>query len=623
VKRFAIGLVLLGAFAGCQASAVVNSGGSGGVAGNAGGSGGNQNGGGGSGGSAGGAGGAGATGGGGGSAGSTRGGAGGGALTGGAGGGGGSITGVGAGGSGGGASGAGAGGSGGAGGGAGGGGGSALDCTSAANGSPVLRLLTNWELQNTLNDIFPEVKGQWTSSLPANGVSSQGFDNDATAAVGTQQASGLLDTGLSLATALVGTPLAKILSCSTSSANHACAETFLNKYGRRLFRRSLTTAEHDQYLTFFDQSLAKSDFKTALKWMTVGLIQSPNAVYRSEIGTVQGSARKLSAVELATELAYTYTGSTPSDDLLSKAESGTMDSPATVAAAMLATTAGKETLQRFFASYFDYGNVTAIQKANVSNFSSLSADMVEETRHFIDSIVFQQKGGLKELLTATSTYPSKALAAFYSFPTPLNDYDAVTRPAGRGIGLLAQGAFLATHASSDASSPTRRGLFPFSKLFCLTKPTPPPGVPPIPAPAPGQQTTRQRYELSHASNEPCKSCHKLFDPLGFGFEHFNEAGQYRETESGLTIDASGSYTPPVAGGQPFSFSGQEDLAEALAQIAEGDQCVANYLATYAFGTAQACLGASSVADLESGKIGLLDAFINLAKEPHFQTRDLQ
>jgi hypothetical protein len=588
---------LLGALAGCRASAVIRAGGSGGSNnGGAGGSSGSVVHSGGSGG---------------GGSGSNAGGAGGSS------GGGGSFIGSGAGGSGGSSAGSAAGGDLGSGGTT----TASQSCTQAANGSPVLRLLTNSELQSTLDDIFPEVKGQWTASLPANGLSSYGFDNDASATVGAQLVSGLLDTAQSLATALVGTPLAQLLPCSTSTANHACAETFLNKYGRRLFRRSLKSSEHDQYLAFFDQSLAKSDFKTALKWMTIGLIQSPNAIYRSEIGVVQGSVRKLAPVELATELAYTYTGSTPTDDLLTKAENGSMDQPATVAAAMMATSLGKETLQRFFAAYFDFSNVTSIQKTNVPNFPALSADMVQETRHFIDSVVFQNKGGLKELLTSPSTNPSKALATFYNFPAPTTDFDSVARPAGRGIGLLAQGAFLSVHAASDGSSPTKRGLFPFARLFCLTKPSPPPGVPPIPPPAPGQQTTRERYEISHASVEPCKSCHKLFDPLGFGFEHFNEAGQYRETESGLTIDASGTYTPAIAGAQSFSFSGQEDLAKDLAQVPEGHECVANFLATYAFGTGQSCLGASSIPDLQSGKIGLLDAFVNLANEPHFQTRD--
>ena len=260
MRRIELGLVLLGALTGCRASAVVRAGGSGGSVGGAGGGGGSGV--------------------------HSGGGAGGGPGSAGrgAGGGGGSV----------GSS---------VGGDLGTGGGTSItsqSCTQAANGAPVLRLLTSRELQNTLDDIFPELQGQWTASLPANDLSSYGFDNDASATVGAQLVSGLLDTAQSLATVLVGTPLAQILPCSSSAANHACAETFLNKYGRRLFRRSLKSSEHDQYLAFFDQSLAKSDFKTSLKWMTIGLIQSPNAIYRSEIGVVQGSARKLAPVELVT-----------------------------------------------------------------------------------------------------------------------------------------------------------------------------------------------------------------------------------------------------------------------------------------------------------------------------------
>jgi hypothetical protein len=119
-----------------------------------------------------------------------------------------------------------------------------LACSGPSMGRPFLRLLTPTELQNTLSDVFPEVKGMWTASLPSSTISAHGFDNDGSAQVGGQLAGAIRDTGVSLATVLVGTPLATILPCSTSSPNHACAETFLNKYGQKLFRRPITTAEH-------------------------------------------------------------------------------------------------------------------------------------------------------------------------------------------------------------------------------------------------------------------------------------------------------------------------------------------------------------------------------------------
>jgi hypothetical protein len=507
-----------------------------------------------------------------------------------------------------------------------------LACSAPSMGRPFLRLLTPTELQNTLSDVFPEVKGMWTSSLPASTISAHGFDNDGSAQVGAQLAGGIRDLGVSVATTLVGTPLATILPCSTSAANHACAETFLNKYGQKLFRRPITTAEHDRYLSFFDTSLGKSDFKTALKWMIVGLIQSPNTLYRSEVGTDSGGGmRQLSPYEIATELAYTFTGTTPTDSLLSMAGSGNLGDLTTVAKGMLATTTGKETLQRFFDQYLGYSGVTAMQKPNISTFASVSDDMVQETHSFIDQIVFQNAGGLKSLLTATTTNPSKALATYYAtgnantvaFPSPSADYASVTRPAGQGIGVLSQGSFLSTHAGADTSSPTKRGLFIFYKLFCNAKLTPPPNVPQLDTTTQmtGINTTRDRYEKLHAAGSTCSFCHKMFDPIGFGSEHFDEGGRFRAKEKTFDIDSTGSITAPD--GSTINFTGEEDLMTAVANQPVIHQCLSAYLAAYAFGSDEACLGASQVTALQSGSIGIAEAFARLAAEPHFTQRSSQ
>ena len=45
-----------------------------------------------------------------------------------------------------------------------------LDCASPAVGAPVLRLLTRQELTNTLNAVFPELTGQWQSTLDRKSV---------------------------------------------------------------------------------------------------------------------------------------------------------------------------------------------------------------------------------------------------------------------------------------------------------------------------------------------------------------------------------------------------------------------------------------------------------------------
>lgn len=492
------------------------------------------------------------------------------------------------------------------------------DCAEPALGSPNLRLLTRGELVNTLSDVFPELAGQWSDSLPASALSNLGFDNNASTTAGVQLADGILQTAQAVAAAVVAA-LPTFLPCSTTAPDRACAEQFVTTYGRRLFRRVPTAEERERYLAFFDSALGRFGFEPAMKWVAVGLIQSPNAVYRREIGTDAGDGtRRLSELELATALAYTYTGSTPSDELLTTAESGALGDPVVLAEGLLGTERGNQALQRFFEGYVGFSNAAAIQRPNIPEFSNVSADMVQETRAFIDQVVFQGGGGVTELLTAPSTNPSQALAAYYGLATPAADYAPVAR--SNGVGILAQGSFLATHANADASSPTKRGLFPFLRLLCQVKPEPPPNVPQISAPEPGVRTTRQRYEEVHGQiGSPCATCHRAFDPIGFAFEHFDEGGRYRADENGLPIDAAAAVTD-LDGNVLFSFDGQEDFVTKLSEIPLVHQCFSAYMAAYAFGSAEACLGSNNVAELEAGAIGIARAFAELAEAPHFSRR---
>lgn len=495
-------------------------------------------------------------------------------------------------------------------------------CGTSSLGKPQLRRLTRGELQRSLDDIFPQLKGKWTVSI-SEAESALGFDNDpAVLTVGGQVAGKLLDTASALATALVADDvLPNILPCAASTANHACAQTFLDQFGRRLFRRPLTQAEQDRYLSFFDARLAASDFKSALRWLTVGLIQSPHAIYRREVGTLSGSEYQLSQYEIAGELAYMYTGTTPSNELLAQADAGQLDSPAhlaTIAGQLLATPGGQDTLQRFFKSWLGYDQISA-SLPNVADFSAVAPDMVKETQTFIEQVVLTGRGGPKELLTASYTTPSKALASFYGLPAPSADFEKVERPAGRGVGVLAQGSLIAAHSHETASSPTLRGLLVYEKLLCGVRPTVPPNVPTLVTASPGVTTTRQRYEVQHMSaGTTCNTCHKLFDPLGFGFEHYDEAGRYREQEVGLPIDSSGSLMQGST--QLFTFSGLDELAKNLSVQEKVGLCSSGYVNAFAFANNSSCLGETQRSDFVSGKLGFIDYFASLAAEPSLTRR---
>jgi hypothetical protein len=43
----------------------------------------------------------------------------------------------------------------------------------------------------------------------------------------------------------------------------------------------------------------------------------------------------------------------------------------------------------------------------------------------------------------------------------------------------------------------------------------------------------------HRKSEPCASCHKLMDPIGFALDNFDAVGSWRINDGGIRIDPSG------------------------------------------------------------------------------------
>ncbi|MCH2110357.1 MAG: DUF1592 domain-containing protein, partial [Polyangiaceae bacterium] len=459
------------------------------------------------------------------------------------------------------------------------------------------------------------------SSLSPDPISEYGFDNEAIKLLVSKQTARELNATTEELAAAIEMNIGAILPCA-AQADQACAQEFLATYGQRLFRRPLTADEVERYLSFFDEAAAASGFAPAIGWLSRALILAPATLYRSEIGSVVSQARSLSPFEVATALAYTFSGAPPDDALLQDAANGLLDDPEVLrekALSLLSTERGKEQIHRFFEAFLGYARVSSISKSGIVDFESLRNDMREETRRFIEAVVIEERGGFPELLTASATYPSTALAGFYGFTPPASDYASLERPAGRGIGVLAQGSVLATEASPDSSSPTQRGLLVHDRFLCAPPLEVPADVPEIPVVEVGVTTTRERYEVLHVASPLCNSCHSQFDPIGFAFEHFDEVGRFRETEGGLPINASGAI-PPIDGAP--AVSGQEDLARSLAELPEVGECISSQIKTYGFGAEEACLGEGERAKFIAGTIGFVDYLASLATEPHFRSRAL-
>ena len=155
--------------------------------------------------------------------------------------------------------------------------------------------------------------------------------------------------------------------------------------------------------------------------------------------------------------------------------------------------------------------------------------MTEEARTFVGDLVWNDRNFM-DLFTANYGYVNADLAPIYKVPAPAKEFDRVPFPAGSDrAGVLGQGLFLALTAKPEDSSPTARGLFVREQFLCQHVPDPPAGVntnlPPVTEAKP--QTNRDRMS-EHATNPSCATCHKLIDPIGFGFEKFDAVGAKRD-----------------------------------------------------------------------------------------------
>ncbi|PCC73020.1 Protein of unknown function [Nannocystis exedens] len=499
-------------------------------------------------------------------------------------------------------------------------------CEQSRLGARVLRRLSQVELEHTLRDIFPEIEATWSGvQLGIDPASKHGFTNDAaTLLVGDQTAAEWLATAEDVGDAVTAPAvLPLILPCAAQSPDSACAAEFIDKYGQRLFRRPLTADERARYASHFAAIAAEVEFPVALKWTLVGLIQSPHAVYRSELGEPGDDGYALTPYEVATALAYTYGGSTPSPELLAKAEQGALATPEArmaEAGALLSTPRGKDVLHLFFRQWAKYPQVESKVKIDVATFDDIRMRMIDETRRFVDEVVFAQEGDVRALLTAPITVLDATLSQFYGFGQVAGDSAVVERPADWGVGLLAQGSVLAGQAHADSSSPTKRGLLVYDRLLCGPHIPPPMNIPAIDPPMPGAQTTRERYEVAHAGDPACQSCHQYFDPIGFGFEHFDAAGRFRADENGLPIDATGqavdSMLTPL-----IQFDGLTDLANKLAELPQTTDCVSGLLTNFAYGVEENCLAEEARTALQDGEVGLREFYVQLAASEHFVRRE--
>jgi hypothetical protein len=171
--------------------------------------------------------------------------------------------------------------------------------------------------------------------------------------------------------------------------------------------------------------------------------------------------------------------------------------------------------------------------------AELIGAMLEETSRLFGHLVWEDKSFL-EFFTAEYSFLSYSLANLYEVPAPASEFGMVRFPAGgKRAGVLGHASFLTVTSKPAETAPTERGLFVREHFLCQMVPPPPPGVSTtLPVISDEKPITNRERLAGHLSSPTCASCHRLVDPIGFGFEQFDAIGRYREKQIALVY-------PPV------------------------------------------------------------------------------
>ena len=338
---------------------------------------------------------------------------------------------------------------------------------------------------------------------------------------------------------------------SATEADNACASRFVGLVGRLLFRRPLTPAEQAGFVSEAGAAATRlKDFYAGLAVTLEGLLISPNTLFivdRSEADPQHPGQRRLDGYSLASRMSFFLWNAAPDDQLLKWAQHGelaTAQGQARAVDYLLSSPRLETGVRAFFDDMLGFDDFAVLAK-DPSIYPAFIADTVgdarEQTLRMIVDQLITRNGDYRDLYTSRDTFISPALAPLYGVPAPPG-WTPYTVPAdSQRVGLLTQIAFLASHAHPGRSSATLRGKALRELLLCQKVPRPPPNVDfsLIEDPKSTLHTARERL-AAHRANPVCAGCHKLTDPIGLALENFDGAGQYRETERGAPIDASGN-----------------------------------------------------------------------------------
>jgi hypothetical protein len=489
-------------------------------------------------------------------------------------------------------------------------------CSVPDPGPAPIRRLTRVEYNNTVYQLLGDTNNV-ADQFPAD-EEAGGFDNQAAVlVVSPLLAEHYMSAAEQLATTHTPALMMQMPNCQGGNIDDVACEadagSFIRSFGKRSYRRPLTDDEVLEHLAVFREGTMLGDDgyspSTGVEMVVQMMLQSPHFLYRVEFGMAEPEADDvvpLTSYEIASRLSYLLWNTMPDTALFEAADADQLRTPEQIeyqARRMLETPRAREAVKNFHRQWLHLDDIEPRILASGKNldiypdyYDGLPMLWRRETEAFIDYAVFEQDANVTELFTAPYTMMNSELADFYGMTGPEGiEFARVDLDPSRYAGFLTHAGLLALLAKPDRSSPIHRGKFVREFLLCQPPP-PPPDIVPEPPSVDETKTTREQFS-QHSEDALCEGCHRLMDPIGFGFEHFDGIGRYREVEwAGLEIDARGELNNTDVDGP---YNGVVELAERLASSDQVKACVVTQWFRFAYGRSETEADECSMQDVQA------------------------
>jgi cytochrome c5 len=351
----------------------------------------------------------------------------------------------------------------------------------------------------------------------------------------------------------------------------------LQAFAPRVFRRPATEQDIEGLMKFVNMAfthdgLSDESIDRAMALAIRAALMTPEFLFRMESNPAadgKGAIFALNDWQLASRLSYFLWSSMPDDALFAQAKAGTLKQNLEAQVTrMLKDPKGISLTRDFLGQWLEIRGLESTPNVD----KALLASMRAETENYFNYIVTNNRP-ITDLLYSDYTFVDARLAKLYGIPNVTGDeFRKVAVDTRQRGGIMTQASILTLTSKPLGeglrTSPVVRGKFILENLFNQKLPPPPPTVPALALDTNTQLkgTVRQIFE-QHRSFPSCAGCHARMDPYGFALENYSGTGQWRLTDNGDPVDASGEIDGKAFAG-PVEFrkilaSRQDDFRRAF------------------------------------------------------------